>query len=206
MDTMEPQAPLSFRSAGLMALKDNWGLFLALGIGLILLGVAAIACPVVTGVAVIIVIGAMLLVGGVLQFIAAFFTRAWGAFFLNLLVGILYVIVGLWMLKWPLQSLAALTILIAAALLVGGAFRIVNALVARYEGWGLVLLGGIIDVLLGLFIWVLGPYEDLWVIGTFLGINLIFSGVTWAALALSIRQVPQRPAEAPPQAAPPQGA
>ena len=43
--------------------------------------------------------------------------------------------------------------------------------------------GWIIDLILGVMIWHDLPASGLWVIGLFLGINLVFRGINWIALA-----------------------
>jgi uncharacterized membrane protein HdeD (DUF308 family) len=55
------------------------------------------------------------------------------------LVGIFYLIVGLFMVDEPLQAAAALTLLVAASLIIGGILRIVLSMSDRFDGWGWVL-------------------------------------------------------------------
>jgi uncharacterized membrane protein HdeD (DUF308 family) len=198
---MPTYSPMSFLSEELNHLKQHWGLFLAFGVILIVLGVLAIAMPFVAGLWATLVIGIMLLVGGAVHVVGSFQARGWGAFFLHALVGILYAVTGLLMLDQPVSALLLLTILVAAALLVGGLFRVLLSLVNQFPGWGWVLLGGIIDVILGLLIWQQLPVSAFWVIGLFVGISMVYNGATWVALALSLRGVPVPPGGAPSQPA-----
>jgi uncharacterized membrane protein HdeD (DUF308 family) len=50
-----------------------------------------------------------------------------------------------------------------------------------------VLLGGLIDVLLGVLIWMQWPLSGLWVIGLFVGISMIYNGWTWVLLGLALK-------------------
>ncbi len=199
---MPTPPPLSFLTEELQELKQKWIWFLILGIGLILLGFLAIGSPFIAGMAVITVLGCFLIVGGILQIIAAFWTRGWGGFFLNLLVGILYFVVGVVMLERTEEALLFWTLFIAVALIIGGIFRIVASLTNQFAGYGWVLAGGIIDLILGIMIWRQWPASALWVIGLFLGISLLFNGSTWVALGLSIREIPSENQTEPPAETP----
>jgi uncharacterized membrane protein HdeD (DUF308 family) len=177
----------------LKALKHNWFWFLALGIALVVVGFLAILMPFVAGIYATILIGIFLLIGGVAQIIGSFQSRGWGAFFLELLMGIIYLVTGLLMLEQPVEALIFLTVLVAVSLLVGGLFRIVVSIMNRFPGWGWMLVGGIIDVILGVIIWRRLPESAIWVIGLFVGITMLYNGATWIALALSIHEVPTPP-------------
>ena len=88
----------------------------------------------------------------------------------------------------PGVSLAVLTKFIAIFLIVAGVFRIVSALVARFHDWGWVLLNGAITLFLGLIINRQLPEASLWVIGLFIGIEMIFNGWAWIMLSLGLRR------------------
>jgi uncharacterized membrane protein HdeD (DUF308 family) len=175
---------------GLNALRANWFWFVLLGISLIILGMVALGAVVIASLAVAVAIGILLILGGIAELVGAFWCRGWSGFFLHLLSGVLSVVVGILFLRAPGGALAALTLLLACYLMVGGIFNIVVALSYRFASWGWPLLSGIIDVILGFLIWQEWPASALWVIGLFLGINLIFRGVTWIALGLSLRSLP----------------
>jgi len=80
--------------------------------------------------------------------------------------------------------------LLAVFFFVEGLFRIVAALAGRFRHRGWVLFNGIITLLLGVMIWRQWPLDGLYVIGLFIGINLIFSGVGYIMLGMSVRQIP----------------
>jgi len=179
----------------LSALRGNWLWFVILGIALVVLGIIALGSIVIASLAAAVVIGALLLVAGAGEVVGAFWCRGWSGFFLELLSGVLSIVVGLLFLRAPLNALAALTLLVACFLMVGGVFKIVAAVSYRFAAWGWSLASGIIDVILGVMIWQEWPASALWVIGLFVGINLLFRGINWIALGLALRALP-RPATA----------
>jgi uncharacterized membrane protein HdeD (DUF308 family) len=91
----------------------------------------------------------------------------------------------------PTESAVLLTLLIAMFLVFEGVFRIVAALAARYPHWGWVLFNGLISVLLGILIWRQWPYSGLWVIGLFIGIEMLLNGWSLVMLSLSARKLPE---------------
>ena len=108
-----------------------------------------------------------------------------------MLTGVLSIVVGLMFLRAPVGSLVALTLLIACFLMVGGIFKIVAALSYRFGAWGWPLASGVIDLVLGVLIWMELPESALWVIGLYVGINLVFRGVHWIALGLALKALPR---------------
>jgi uncharacterized membrane protein HdeD (DUF308 family) len=114
----------------------------------------------------------------------AFWRKQWRGFFLDLVTGVLYAVAGFLMVAEPLAAAASLTLLIAMLLLIGGIFRIVVALSGHLDHWGWVLLNGVITAALGVMIWRQWPSSALWVIGMFIGIEMIFYG--WSLVMLSL--------------------
>src|SRR6516165_1081153 len=137
----------------LNALRGNWIWFVLLGVALLVLGTVALGSAVVASLAAAVAIGVLLLLGGAAEAVGAFWCRGWSGFFMELLSGVLSIVVGLLFLRAPLNALAALTLLVACFLMVGGIFKIVSAVAYRFAAWGWSLAGGIIDVILGLLIW-----------------------------------------------------
>jgi uncharacterized membrane protein HdeD (DUF308 family) len=133
--------------------------------------------------------GILLLVGAGVQVVTALWARKWRGFFLHLLTGILYLVAGVFLIENPVEAALGLTLMIAAYLMVGGIFRIVLALVDRFHSWGWVLLSGFISLCLGVSIWRQWPLSGLWVIGLFVGIEMLFSGLSWVMLGMTLRSV-----------------
>jgi uncharacterized membrane protein HdeD (DUF308 family) len=180
----------SLEKSDLGDLIRNWWLFLLLGIGLIALGLFAIVWAWPATLAVAWVFGVLLMAGGLLEIVNAFGARRWGGFFLHLLLGILYLVVGENMVESPIDTAAFLTLLLAVLLLVGGIARVVVALTHRFYHWGWMLLSGVVSLLLGVLIWRHWPEATPWLIGTFVGIELLFTGWSWVVLALTARSMP----------------
>jgi uncharacterized membrane protein HdeD (DUF308 family) len=174
------------------ALRGNWLWFVLVGVALVVLGGIAIGATFVASLAVAVTLGILILLGGVVETVGAFWCREWSGFFLHLLSGVLSIVVGVLFLRAPVGALLALTILIASFLMVGGIFKIVAALSYRFAAWGWPLVSGVIDVVLGVLIWQQWPASALWVIGLFVGIIMVFRGVDWIALGLALHAVPKR--------------
>ena len=168
-------------------IRGNFGWFLALGVLQIVVGMLAVAFSFSATIATVAVLGTIFLVAAGAQIAAAFLARSWGGFFLFLLVGILYGVTGFLTLLHPIAAAEALTLLLAAMLFVGGTFRIVVSLAERFPSWGWVLANGLITVLLGGLIVVGWPASGLWVLGLFVGIDLIANGITWSVFAAGVR-------------------
>ena len=180
----------------LEVIKGHWVWILVLGIILVLTGTVAVSAPLVATLATALVIGSLVLVAGVAQLVGTFWTRDWSGFFLSLLMGILYVVLGVMILRAPVQAELALTLLLACVLMVGGLFRIIGSLMYKFPHWGWMLAGGVINLVLGILIWQQWPEAALWVIGLFVGIDLIFTGWTWVMLSLAIKNLKIRPTPA----------
>ncbi len=163
--------------------------FIALGAALIVLGIIAIGASFATTLISIMVFGWLLLIGGIFQGVHALWVRPWSGLLLQFFIGVLNIIVGLLIIGNPGSSVLALTLLIAAFFMVGGVFRIITAASEHFPGRGWALFSGLVDVLLGLLIWAHWPVSAFWVIGLFIGIDLIFTGWWFVALALTERRL-----------------
>jgi len=172
-------------------LRRSWGWYLVVGIALVVLGAIAIGSTFVMTIASVLFFGWILLISGVLEIVHAFWHKRWSGFFLDLLTGILYVVAGWMMITNPQESALLLTLLIAMFLVFEGVFRIVAALAVRYPHWGWVLLNGVVSLLLGVLIWRRWPVSALWVIGFFVGIEMLLNGWSLVMLGLTGRTLPE---------------
>lgn len=177
------------RFSAVKSVHDHWGWFLLWGLLLTILGVFAVGASTLTSFVTIFFIGATLVVAGIVDLIYAFWARHWSGFFLTLLVGILYVVTGLLCITKPLAALAALTLVIGSLFAVTGLFKILSALCVQFEGWGWILFSGLISLLLGVLVLSEWPAGSLWIIGLFVGIDLILYGWTWIVLSLGARSL-----------------
>jgi uncharacterized membrane protein HdeD (DUF308 family) len=186
---MSDTRPSNFsKGLGYTQVASKWGWFVALGLVLILAGVFALGDVVAVTLVSVIFIGAMLLVGGIFQIVQAFMTKQWSGFLLNLFVGLLYVIGGFLIMQEPVHGSFIITLLLLAAILMGGITRIMIALRHReLSGWWLMLLGGTISVILAIILYASLPWSGLWVLGTLIAIELLIHGFTWLQVGLSLR-------------------
>lgn len=170
-------------------ISEKWGWFLALGIVLIVVGMAAILFPLVSTIAAKIMLGWLFLIGGVFMVLHAFSSQGWQGFVWSLLIGILYLIAGGYLAFFPLTGLFTLAILLAALFLAEGVAEIIMAFRIRpHEGWGFMLLSGIAALAVGVMIALDLPGSATWALGLLVGINLLFSGWSYIFLALAGRR------------------
>ena len=181
-------AEISSQRTGAANITKKWGWFVALGIAMIALGVIAWLDVVTVTVAGTVFVGASLLVGGVFQIVHAFMTKEWRGFMMSLFCGILYLAGGVLIMSEPMQGALFLTLLVMAALVVGGVVRIVLALQHRnIAAWGLILLSGIVSIFVGYLLYASLPWSGLWVLGTLIAIELLIQGSSWLYLGLALR-------------------
>ncbi len=175
----------SVMGLGIEEVREHRAWFLIWGIVLIVLGTIAIGSSVLATLLSVIFLGWILIFSGLFAIIHGLMRRRWHGFFLNLLAGLLYVVAGFLMVSNPAMAAVTLTLLIAMLLIVAGAFRLFVAfsLPLHHRGW--LVLNGIVAIVLGVLIWSSWPISGLWVIGLFIGINLIFDGWTEVMLALA---------------------
>jgi uncharacterized membrane protein HdeD (DUF308 family) len=190
MSTTYERPPVAELRHGLNALRGSGLWFVLLGVALMVLGFIALGAPWAAGLATAMVISVLMVLSGVAEMIGACWSWRWSGFFLHLLSGVLSLVVGLLFLRAPADAVLVLTLLLACLLMVGGIFRIVAALSYRFALWGWSLAGGIIDLILGVLIWVQWPASGLWVIGLFVGISLLFRGLNWVSLGPALRTLP----------------
>jgi len=163
--------------------KKNSGFLIFLGILTVIFGVIAIASPLITGVAVAVFVGFLLLASGVAQIVHALKSKQWGTGFWGTVIGLLGVVAGLLMIFRPLVGLVTMTMLLAIYFLVDGISEIIAAFkIKPDQGWGWVLFNGIIAVLLGLMIWRQWPVSGAWAIGLLVGIHILMTG--WSMIIL----------------------
>jgi len=170
-------------------LRNQWWCFLLLGIALVVLGSLCIIDPLVPSLASVVILGFLLMAAGITQIVGAFWAGKWSGMLLHVLIGVLYAIVGYMIVDAPVVNMVLITKFIAIFLIVSGAFRIISALVVRFQDWGWALLNGGITLLLGIIINRQLPEAALWVIGLFIGIEMLFNGWAWVMLALGLRAV-----------------
>ena len=172
---------------------STWSI--VLGILMILAGMLAIADSAFAGVLIVYVVAWSAIFNGVAQVIYGFRAHSGGRVILEIILGLLYIVAGIYILMNPLRGLLALTLVIACFLVVYGIFALVLAFQLRpLSGWGWVLFDAIVTILLGVLIWAHWPINSEWVIGTLVGISLIVSGVSRLGFSMAVRKVTTRAA------------
>jgi uncharacterized membrane protein HdeD (DUF308 family) len=167
----------------------HWGWFLAFGIVLVVLGIAAIVRSVTSTVVSMLFFGWLLVIASIVEFVNAFMVGKWSGFFLHLLIAILFGIVGVLFLKSPGISAEAATMVMSIFFLIGGLYQLISALWAHLPGYGWQVANGVITTVLGGLLLAQWPVSGLYAIGLFVGIDLVFFGWAWMALALGLRKM-----------------
>ncbi len=168
---------------------NNWGWFLAFGIALVLLGILAIARSVAATVVSMLFFGWLLLIAAGIEIAQAIMVGKWAGLFQHWLSAVLFGVLGALIIWRPLVTAEILTLLMGSFFVVAGLFQLITPFVVSLPEWGWHALNGVITLVLGILILAQWPVSGLWVIGLFLGIELIFFGGAWIALALRLRAV-----------------
>lgn len=155
-----------------------------IGIFLVVAGFLSLAAPFSAGLSVTLMVGTLILFSGAAQLLLVIKAGSFGRGILLAIFAILSVVAGAYMLSQPVDALVTLTLFLAAYFVASGIVQIVGAFGARPEaGWGWLLFGGIVSVLLGLMIWQQFPLSGVWAVGALVGIHLLMSGATLIAVA-----------------------
>lgn len=179
------------------SLSAHWKIFLIEGVVLLILGAAAVMLPLVATLAVDIVIGWVFLLSGVVGLAATFRMRRAPGFWWSLISGILGVVAGIVLLRWPLSGAFSLTLVLTAFLALEGIVSIMLALEHRRElsgRWAIMLFSGLVDLVLAGMIFAGLPATAAWAIGLLVGINMVFGGFALIAMALHARESASRAA------------
>jgi uncharacterized membrane protein HdeD (DUF308 family) len=172
------------------SIHEHWGLFLAEGIILVLLGIIAIVVPPIATLAFTIIIGWLFLVSGIIGLITTFWARGAPGFWWSLISAIIAIAAGVVLLLWPISGTISLTLVLIAFFVVEGIVSIMYAIEHRTQltgQWGWMLLSGIIDLILAGIIFAGLPGTAAWALGLLVGINMLFGGAALIAMALAAR-------------------
>lgn len=166
----------------------NW--FIGIAVLFILLGLFAIAEPWTAGLGVTLLVGWLLVVGAVAHFFAAFKGHGARHVILQVVVGIVYLIGGLYFLTHTIMGVSTLTLLLSGVILAEGALEIVAYFRLRsVHGASWLLINGVVTLLLGALIWAHWPSSSVWAIGTLVGVNLLMTGISRLMLGLAARKL-----------------
>ena len=182
------------RDPVLGALEDvgrHWGWLLGFGIVSVVLGVMVLAWPEATLVVLAVIFAVELFVAGLFNLVAAFTDRTGpqggGHRALWAVLGILSVLVGLMLLRHPMQSLAVVAFLIGIWWVVSGVTDLVTAVGGGAQpgrGWRVFM--GVVSTLAGFYV-VLRPGISLGILTVLAGFWLILYGLLAVVAAVQLR-------------------
>jgi uncharacterized membrane protein HdeD (DUF308 family) len=187
--TFTSSAQASRARIELAPLRAKWGWILALGIVYVIVGFIALGSIVTATAASVFIVGIMMVIAGVAEVINAFQIKTWGKFVLWLILGALYILAGFMTIQNPLLAAAFLTLLLGGTLAISGIMRVILAFSMK-EGttWIWPVLSGAVTLLLGIILLYRWPVSSLYVLGLFLGIDLVIAGASWISVSLGLRK------------------
>jgi uncharacterized membrane protein HdeD (DUF308 family) len=169
--------------------SKNWVWLLFLGILFIILGVIGLGRLFALSLAGAMFFGVLIIIGGMAQFVEAVKCTGWKSLAYHVLIGVLYMVGGVFVIWNPLAAKLLLTWILAAVFIAVGIIRVIMAFQMRDTGsWFVPLLGGIVSIVLGGLIMANWPLSGLFVIGLFIAIELITNGWSYIFIALAARK------------------
>jgi len=168
-------------------LQHRWGWFVALGLLVTLLGLAALFLVVSATIASVFAIAIFMIIAGGAEAVMGFNAHNWCKFFLWIFGGLAYVVIGAFAIAQPLMAAAVFTLVLGVAMVAMGALRV-------YVGTHLgpsarlpVMVAGAVTAVVGVIIILGWPANSFIVLGLLLGIDLMFWGAGWIVLGLRLR-------------------
>ncbi|MEM7434624.1 MAG: DUF308 domain-containing protein [Myxococcota bacterium] len=156
---------------------------IAFGVLVVLMGILAIALPLMGGLAITAIVAAVLVVSGVCQTVFAFSAPTFGRGLLAFLFGGITAVGGIVVFQHPAFGLATLTIAVIAYFIVDGIYHVIAFFqLSGEEGRGWLLFGGIVSLALAAMLWADFPSSAEWAIGLLVGIRLLMTGWTMIML------------------------
>jgi len=159
-----------------------------LSIAMILAGIVAIFIPAVAGITVTALAGWLLIFSGIAHLVFGWERRTTDVVLWEVLLGVLYILVGCYLLFHISAALAALTVTLGIYLFLEAILEFVLSYRLRpLPGSGWLTIDGLVTLVLALLIW--RTWSASWVIGVLIGISMLFSGISRMMLSLVARRV-----------------
>jgi uncharacterized membrane protein HdeD (DUF308 family) len=169
-------------------LRGKWAAITAFGVLLVVLGFAALFFSLIATIVTVTLNGVLFLIAGAAEVGIGMHSRTWGRFFLWVIGGVLYIAIGLLCIVNPILASVALTLVLGAALIAAGLVRAFLAFqLPADQPRALVFLAATVTILLGLIIVSHWPLDSIYVLGTLLGVDLLFHGVGWVNFGVGLR-------------------
>lgn len=170
-------------------LTHRWPVVAGVGALTVLLGLAALVLTVSATIATIFVIGALMAIAGGMEIIVGFNAKTWGRFFLWIASGLIYVVAGAVAFAQPILAAAFFTIALGIGFLAAGAVRLWIASHMPPGSRGAPTFSALVTLCLGAVIVLGWPGNSVVALGLLVGIDLIFYGANWIALAFALRRM-----------------
>jgi uncharacterized membrane protein HdeD (DUF308 family) len=169
-------------------LRGKWAAITAFGVLLVVLGVAALFFSLIATIATVTLNGILFLIAGAAEIGIGMHSRDWGRFFLWVIGGLVYIAAGVVCIVNPVLASVALTFLLGAGLIAAGVVRAYLAFqLPADHPRALVFLAAAVTILLGLIIVSHWPLDSVYVLGTLLGVDLLFHGVGWVSFGMGLQ-------------------
>jgi uncharacterized membrane protein HdeD (DUF308 family) len=176
--------------------RGGWGWFVGFGVVLLVLGLIALWNAVDATLVTAFFVGVALLVGGVVEVIGAFTVeRSGGMRVLHGVLGVLYVLGGLYMIVNPVVGAITVAVVVAIMLIADGILKIWFAFTRETKNRVWLGVIGVIDILLGVWLWTGIPVTAV-AIGFYVGFMLVMAGVMWIIVGFQAKSLPDQRAAA----------
>ena len=174
--------------SGLVVLRQRSGWIIAFGAVLVGLGALAFSSVFAATLISVYFVGLSMMAAGLAEMIMGFQAKSWSRFFLWVILGAVYAVAGVFAVLNPLLAAGVLTLVLGASLVATGLLRIFLAFQMRAgSAWLWVVVSGAITAMLGCMILAQWPASSIYVLGLFLSIDLVFTGVGWISLGMALR-------------------
>ena len=168
-------------------LRGKWAAITAFGVLLVVLGVAALFFSLIATMVTVTLNGVLFLIAGAAEIGIGMHSREWGRFFLWVIGGLVYIAAGVLCIVNPIVASVALTLLLGAGLIAAGVVRAFLAFqLPPDHPRALVFLAAAVTIMLGFIIVTLWPLDSVYVLGTLLGVDLLFHGVGWVSFGVGL--------------------
>jgi uncharacterized membrane protein HdeD (DUF308 family) len=172
-----------------MNMRSRSTLFILVGAVELVLGLIAIIWPAVAAVSIAILLGTLLLLQGGVALVSAFAARGW-SLFRRLLLSFVSGLAGVYLLAYPEEGVVGLTVVLVLVLFAAGALALAAGLIGERQG--VLIAGGLFDILIGALIWAHLPSSASWAIGLLVGLYFFASGIETMSFGLDVRREGRR--------------
>ena len=169
-------------------LRHRWGWFVALGVLALLLGAIALGAVVFATITTVYLIAAFMILAGGSEIVIGLGARPWSRSFLLIAAGFFYIVAGAFALAQPIHAAVLFTLMLGSAMLVAGAIRVYIGTHMHSHARTMVIVGGLVTAIVGLLIVLDWPANSVVILGTLLGVDLVFTGCMWIGLGLRLRR------------------